>query len=123
LRLQGMAPMAVQNYEQALDLFLSEGDELGAANTNYSLGEISFSQQDWAAANQHYLAARDRYATVGTPLGLAKSYAQLAHVANALGEVRLRDSYLRQAKVAAAASHVPAIVRLVEKAKLEIGSQ
>jgi tetratricopeptide (TPR) repeat protein len=123
LRLQGIAPMAVQNYEQALDLFLSEGDELGAANTYYSLGEIYFGQQDWATANQHYLAARDRYATVGTPLGLAKAYAQLAHVANALGESRSRDSYLRQAAAAAAASHVPAIVRLVEKAKFEIGGQ
>jgi tetratricopeptide (TPR) repeat protein len=108
-------------YEQALELFLVEGDNLGFANTHLSLGETYFDQQDWATANEHYLEARDRYVTVGTPMGLAQTYARLAQVAHARGDTVLRDNYLRDATAAAVASEVSAIKELVENAALKMG--
>ncbi|HJP93280.1 MAG TPA: tetratricopeptide repeat protein [Pyrinomonadaceae bacterium] len=120
VRCQHLMEDARSMYEQALDLFLGEGDNLGFANTHYSLGELYFDQQDWATADKHYLVARDRYATVGTPRGLAKTYARLAQVAHARGDTLGGDNYLRDATAAAAASEIPALVKLVESTALEM---
>ena len=109
-------------YQQALPLFLEESDDLGLANTYYSLGEIYFEEKDWGNAQEQYLRAKERYQSAGTPMGLAKTYAQLALVAHALGHSLQRDNYLTQATVAAAASEVPAIVKLVENTALEMSS-
>lgn len=120
---QGQLDDAQDRYEEAIRLFQQEHNILGLANVYRSLGDLEKRQEQFDRARTFYIKAKDQYVTKRENMGLAYTCTSLAQVSLALGDVNACKALLSEAKRAAEASHVPAVIEHVSAAQQDMTAE
>ncbi len=111
---------ALGHYQQAIELYRSERNNLGLANTFQSMGDLERARGAFAPARALYNDARELYLVEQDRLGLGYTCSELARVSHALGDPKARDRYLEEAMTAAKASNIPSVIEYVMDVEREL---
>jgi len=111
---------ALEHYNEAIELYRKERDDLGLANALQSLGDLMRGLSKYEKAKIIYLDAKGLYISEKENTGLSYTCSELARVSHALGDSNACNVFLEEAVNAAVESNDDSVFEYAMKVQNEL---